>query len=142
MSTEETVEHPFATAPEGREIARSLTAEQLADLEREHAVRKHIQGHLSGNTPIGEALSFFYGESRKAWPGDSAVHDLSTADRVVVDFFTDTGRYCEAWEQGLLRELVMEESAWSNADRFGAEYVGDKLTKAFDAVFAAEQGDV
>lgn len=144
MAVEDTIEgpreSPHVPSPEGRAHAEQVIAARLAGNEEEHRMLKRLRDHLAGKTPVGEALSFFYGESRLEVSESAAVRDLKVAERVVIDFFKDTARYREAWEGGVLGELVIEEASRFNPDRFGAQYVGSRLHQAFDAQFSAERG--
>ena len=141
MSTEETVESPFAVTPEGREWARRINAEQLADLEQEQAALKQMRDHLAGETPIGEALSYFYGQ----YELDSNVHtwrELKAAKAVAMDLFKDRKRYRDSWAREHLASDIEKAIFHSSepGERRPDTFVKAWMLGAIDAHFKSEQG--
>jgi hypothetical protein len=141
MNGNETIEHLFSPTPAGREAARRTIGERLEAAEREQRTLGQIRAHLDGNTAIGEALSYFYGQ-HELEPGLQTHSNQRTAEQVIGDFLENPNRYRDAWREGSLCQLVAEEVRFRGLPlyREPADYVWVRLADAMDAQFTAQYG--
>lgn len=86
MAARETAPDYFAPTSESRDHAREIIDGRITENEDERRILIRLRDHLAGETPIGEALSFFYGEAKKQFGESAASRDLKVAERVIIDF--------------------------------------------------------